>query len=107
MMTIMFWVAFFVFATLLVVVIATYADMLRSSATQNEKMVGVVGGTVSAISLVTLGLTLYAFGANPNRMIQFLYVFALLVLLPVSMISASVSANHLYGLRDAVAIKKA
>jgi hypothetical protein len=106
-MTPMFWVAFLVFATLFSVVIAFYVDTLKSSATQNEKLLGVVGGTVSSISLVVLGLTLYAFGGNPNRMIQFLYVVALLVILPVGMISAAVSANHLYGLREAVAVKKA
>lgn len=106
-MTIMFWISFLLFATLFATIIAFYVDTMRSASTQNEKLVGVVGGTVSAVSLVTLGMTLFAFGGNPNRMIQFLYIFALMVVLPVSTITAAVSAQHLYGLREAVANKKA
>ncbi len=106
-MTIMFWISFMLFATLFACIIGFYVDAMRSTATQNDKLVGVVGGTVGATALVTLGLTLFAFGGNPTRMIQFLYIFALMVLLPTCTISAAISAQHLYGLREAVVNKKA
>ncbi len=106
-MTLLFWVAFMLFVTLFSTNIGLYVDAMRSAATQNDKLVGVVGGTVIATALATLGLTLYAFGGNPTRLIQFLYVFALMVMLPTCTISAAISAQHLYGLREQIANKQA
>lgn len=106
-MTIMFWISFLLFAVLFSCIIAFYVDAMRTSSTQNDKLVGYVYATVLPVAFATLGLTLYAFGGNPARMIQFLYIFTLLIILPTCTITAAVSAQHLYGLREAVANKKA
>jgi hypothetical protein len=100
---IFFWMAFAICAILFISVIVSYSTLLKTEADQNDKLLGVVYGTSIVTAILTWALVSWKLSSNPNMMIKFLVFFTMMVLMPVSLISAAVSTAHLTGLRDTLA----
>lgn len=83
--------------------IATYASLLPKDSAQNTKLLTVVSVFSFVTSITAYFLAVYYFSSNPNYLIQFVLAVVMLVILPGTLISASVSTITISNLRDTLA----
>jgi hypothetical protein len=85
------------------VVVSTFATLVPKDSSQNTKLLAVIGVFSFAASITAYGLALYHFSSNPAYLIQFLLGLIMLVVLPASLISVSVSTITISNLRETLA----
>jgi hypothetical protein len=83
--------------------IATYASLLPKDSAQNTKLLTVVSVFSFVSSITAYFLAVYYFSSNPNALIQFVLAVVMLVILPGTLISTSVSTITISNLRDTLA----
>jgi hypothetical protein len=83
--------------------IVTYTTLLPKDSAQNSKLLTVVTVFSFVTSITAYFLALYFFSTNPNYLIQFLLAAVMLVILPGTLISASISTITISNLRDTLA----
>lgn len=83
--------------------ISVFSTLLPKDSAQNTKLLAVVTVFSFATAITAYALALYHFSHNPNYMIQFILAVVMLVLLPASLISVSVSTVTVSNMRDALA----
>jgi hypothetical protein len=83
--------------------IATYATLLPKDSAQNTKLLTVVTVFSFVTSITAYFLSVYYFSSNPGHMIQFLLAVVMLVILPGTLISSSISTITISNLRDTLA----
>lgn len=83
--------------------IATYATLLPKDSAQNTKLLTVVSVFSFVTSITAYFLAVYYFSSNPNYLIQFVLAIVMLVILPGTLISTSVSTITISNLRDTLA----
>ncbi len=81
----------------------SYGKTLAPSGSQNTSLIGLVIFTSLAFGIVGWLLAVWGFGGNAGIQTKFLLAFAILVLFPTTLISATVSSSQLYGIRNAIA----
>lgn len=85
------------------VVVATFATLVPKDDAQNSKLLAVIS-VFSFVSAITgYAIALYHFGNNPQYLIHFMLAMVMLVLLPASLISVSISTITISNLRDTLA----
>lgn len=102
-MDVAFYITIAICIVLFTVVVATYASLLPKDSAQNSKLLAVITVFSIATSVIAYALALYHFSRNPNYLIQFMLAMVMLVLLPASLISVSVSTITVSNLRDTLA----
>lgn len=102
-MDLYFYVASALCIILLGFMTGSYAATMKPSGSQNTSLIGLVIFTSLAFGIVGWLLAVWGFGGNADVQTKFLLAFAILVLFPTTLISATVSASQLYGIRNAVA----
>lgn len=98
----MFYASALICGILLVFVILSYVMTLNPAALQNKSLIGLVLFTSIATGIVGWGFATWGLKGNPNAQIQFLLMFVM-ILFATSLVSSTLSASQLYGLRDTVA----
>lgn len=98
-----FYVSIAVCIVLFTVVVGTFATLLPKDSAQNSKLLAVISVFSFAASITAYALSLYHFSHNPQYLIHFVLAIVLLVILPASLISTSVSAITISNLRDVLA----
>jgi hypothetical protein len=98
-----YYVAIAICVMLFTVVVTTFATLVPKDSAQNTKLMAVICVFSFAASITAYALALYHFSHNPNYLIQFLLGVVMLVLLPSSLISASVATITISNLRDTLA----
>ena len=88
---------------LIVVVYTTYSMLLPKDSSENTKLLVIVSVFSFVASLTAYSLVNFQFATNPNYLIQFLLLIVMLVILPMTLISASISTISISNLRDAIA----
>lgn len=88
---------------LTITVISLYSTLIPKDNAQNTKILTTISVFSFAAAIAAYGLALWHFGSNPQYMIQFLLAVVMLVLLPASLISVSVSTVTISNLRDSLA----
>ena len=101
-----YYVAISVCALCAIVVVSTYASLLPKDSAQNTKLLTIISVFSFVAAFVAYGLALYHFSYNPTYMIQFILAMLMLVVLPASLISVSVSTITISNLRDTLAAAK-
>ncbi len=89
---------------LISIIIWTYSSLLNTDSDQSDNLLAVVIGTVMATSIVVYAVSAWLFKGNPNVMIHFLLFTMLIIIMPMSVIGATVSTAQLNGLRNMVAL---
>lgn len=102
-MDISYYVTFAICAALFATVIGTFATLVPKDSAQNSKLLAIITVFSIASSLVAYGLSLYHFSRNPQYLIQFILAVLMLIVLPASLISVSVSTITISNLRDTLA----
>lgn len=98
-----YYVAVAICVVMFTVVVSTFATLVPKDSSQNTKLLAVIGAFSFAASITGYGLALYHFSHNPSYLIQFLLGLVMLVILPASLISVSVSTITVSNLRDTLA----
>lgn len=88
------------------VVISTFATLLPKDSAQNTKLLATIGVFAFAVSFVGYGLALFHFSSNPAYLIQFVLAMLMLVVLPATLMTVSVSTVTISNLRDTLAAAK-
>jgi hypothetical protein len=101
-----YYIALAICAVCITVVIATFATLLPKDSSQNTKLLATIGVFAFAASFVAYGLALYHFSNNPAYLIQFVLAMLMLVVLPATLMSVSVSTVTISNLRDTLAAAK-
>jgi hypothetical protein len=83
--------------------IATYATLLPKDSAQNTKLLTVISVFSFVTSITAYFLAVYYFSSNASHLIQFILAVVMLVILPGTLISASVSTVTISNLRDTLA----
>ena len=83
--------------------ISVFATLLPKDSAQNSKLLAVVAVFSFATAVTAYALALYHFSHNPSHMIQFILAIVLLVILPTTLISASVCTVTVSNMRDTLA----
>ena len=86
-----------------VVVYTTYRMLLPKDSFENTKLLAIVSVFSFVASLTAYSLVNFQFGGNQVYMTQFLLLIVMLVILPMTLISASVSTISISNLRDTLA----
>jgi putative Mn2+ efflux pump MntP len=90
-------------AMLAIVVGVTYGTLLPKDSAQNTKLMAIVTVFSFVASLVAYALALYHFSHNPTQMIQFILGIVMIVILPCTLISASIATITISNMRDTLA----
>jgi hypothetical protein len=98
-----YYVAVAICVTLIIIVAIIYAMLLPKDSAQNTKILTTVSVFSFAASATAYALALWHFSSNPEQLIQFILGFMMLVLLPASLISVSISTITVSNLRDTLA----
>jgi ACR3 family arsenite efflux pump ArsB len=88
---------------LAVVAGVTYGTLLPKDSSQNTKLLAIVTVFSFVASLIAYALALYHFSHNPGQMAQFILGIVMLIVLPCTLISASISTITISNLRDTLA----
>lgn len=83
--------------------VATYATLLPKDSAQNTKLLTVVSVFSFVTSITAYFLAVYYFSSNPSHMIQFVLAVVMLIILPGTLISTSISTITVSNLRDTLA----
>jgi hypothetical protein len=87
----------------IITAISLYSLLLPKDDAQNTKILISVTVFSFAASITAYALALWHFSSNPNQMIHFTLGMMMLVMLPASLVSASVSTITISNLRDTLA----
>jgi hypothetical protein len=87
-------------------IIASYTMYLKPQGKQEQATLGLVIATAVFTGIIGFLFAYVGLKGNITVQLQFFIPLLILVLLPTCIISATVSANQLYGLREAVAAGK-
>lgn len=98
-----YYVAIAICVVLFSTVVATFATLVPKDSAQNTKLLVVISVFSFATSITAYALALYHFGHNPQYLVQFILGVLMLVVLPTSLISTSVSTITISNLRDTLA----
>jgi len=98
-----YYVSIAICAVLFSVVVATFATLVPKDSAQNSKLLAVISVFSFATSITAYALALYHFSHNPTYLIQFILAVLMMVVLPATLISASVSTVTISNLRDTLA----
>jgi biotin transporter BioY len=88
---------------LFTVIVATFSSLSQKDTANNSKLLSIIISFSVTASMFAYGLALYYFSKNPDYLIQFLLATVMLVLLPGTLIGASVAAVTVSNLRDTIA----
>jgi hypothetical protein len=88
---------------LAIVVGVTYGTLLPKDSAQNTKLMAIVTVFSFVASLVAYALALYHFSHNPTQMIQFILGIVMIVILPCTLVSASIATITISNMRDTLA----
>jgi hypothetical protein len=83
-----------------------YSNYLNTDSEQADKLLAIVLGTVISTAVATYAIAAWLFRANPNMLLHFLLFIMLIVIMPMSVIGASLSTVQLNGLRNTVVVSK-
>ena len=86
-----------------VVVYTTYRMLLPKDSFENTKLLAIVSVFSFVASLTAYSLVNFLFAGNQVYMTQFLLLIVMLVILPMTLISASISTISISNLRDTLA----
>jgi len=98
-----YYVAIAICVVLFTVVVATFATLVPKDSAQNTKLLAVISVFSFATSITAYALALYHFSHNPENLIQFILGMLMLIILPCSLISVSVSTIAVSNMRDTLA----
>lgn len=98
-----YYVAIAICAMLVITVILLYTILIPKDSAQNTKILTTISVFSFAASVTAYILALWHFSSNPAYMIQFILGFVMLILLPASLISVSISTVTISNLRDTLA----
>jgi hypothetical protein len=98
-----YYVAIAATLALLGTTVTIFTTLLPKDSAQNTRLLGMVSAFSFAASLTAYFIGIYYFSHNPGQMLQFLLMMTMLVLLPASLISVSVSTITISNLRDTLA----
>ena len=98
-----YYVAVAICVALVITVIVLYSLLLPKDNAQNTKILTTVSVFSFAASVTAYALALWHFSSNPQYMIQFILGLVMLVILPATLISVSVSTVTISNLRDSLA----
>lgn len=98
-----YYVAVAICLMLSITVVSLYSSLIPKDSAQNTKMLTTITVFSFAAAIAAYGLALWHFSSNPQHMIQFLLGITMLVLLPASLISVSISTVTISNLRDTLA----
>ncbi len=87
-------------------IVASYVLYLKPKGKQEQATLGLVIATAVFTGIVGFLFAFLGLKGNATAQLQFFIPLITLVLLPTCIISATVAANQLYGLREAVAAGK-
>jgi len=96
-------VAIAICSMLAVIAGVTFGALIPKDSAQNTKLLAIVTTFSFVASLVAYALALYHFSHNPTQMIQFILGVVMIVILPTSLISASIATITISNLRDTMA----
>ena len=88
---------------LAIIVGVTYGTLLPKDSAQNTKLLAIVTVFSFVASLIAYALALYHFSHNPGQMAQFILGIVMIIILPCTLISASISTITISNLRDTLA----
>jgi uncharacterized membrane protein (GlpM family) len=88
---------------LFTVVIATFSSLSQKDSANNTKLLTIIISFSFASSIFAYGLALYYFSHNPDYLLHFILAIAMMILLPGSLISASIGSIAVSNMRDAAA----
>lgn len=98
-----YYVAVAICVALVITVVVLYSLLLPKDNAQNTKILTTVSVFSFAASVTAYALALWHFSSNPQYMIQFILGLVMLVILPATLISVSVSTVTISNLRDSLA----
>lgn len=101
-----YYISIAICTVLFTTVVATFATLVPKDSAQNTKLLIVIGVFSFVTSLASYMIALYHFSHNPSHLIQFLLAIVMLVILPASLMSVSVSTITVSNLRDTLAAAK-
>lgn len=84
-------------------VVSVFATLVPKDSSQNTKLLTLITTFSFAAAAVSYALASYHFANNPEFLIKFILAIVLLVILPASLISVSVSTITVSNLRDTLA----
>ena len=99
-----YYIAVSICVTLVIIVAVLYSLLLPKDNAQNTKILTTVSVFSFAASVTAYALALWHFSSNPQYMIQFILGLVMLVILPATLISVSVSTVTISNLRDTLAV---
>lgn len=88
---------------LFTLIIATFSTLSPKDTANNSKLMSMIIAFSVTVSIFSYGLALYYFSRNPEYLLQFLLAAMFLVILPGTLIGASVATVTISNLRDLVA----
>ncbi len=87
-------------------IIASYVLYLKPDGKQNQATLGLVITVAVLVGIIGWIFTFIGLKGNAQAQIQYFLPFAIFILLPTAIISATVGAYQLYGLREIIAANK-
>jgi cytochrome bd-type quinol oxidase subunit 2 len=90
---------------MVIAIIASYSTTVTTDSDQTSKLLGVVIGTAIATAVPCYGISMWLFKGNPSMLLHFLLAVMLIVIMPMSVVSASLSTAQLNELRNTVAVR--
>jgi hypothetical protein len=81
----------------------SYSLYLKPDGKQNQATLGLVIAVAVCVGIVAFLLAFIGLKGNAQAQLQFFIPLAICILLPTTIISATVGAYQLYGLREAIA----
>ena len=85
---------------------ASYSLYLKPDGKQNQATLGLVITVAVFVGIAAFALAFVGLKGNAQAQLQFFIPLAICILLPTTIISATVGAYQLYGLREAIAANK-
>jgi len=98
-----FWISVSVCGVLAVIAGVTYGTLLPKDSSQNTKLLTIVTVFSFVASLIAYALALYHFSHNPSQLLQFLLLIIMIIILPCSLVSASIATITISNMRDTLA----
>ena len=84
---------------------SSYGLYLRPKGKQDQATLGLVILVAALVGIVGYVFAFIGLNGNAQAQMQYFLPLVIFILLPTTLISATVSAYQLYGLREAVAVK--
>ncbi len=99
------WIAAGLCAIPFVFLAISYGLYLRPKGKQDQATLGLVILVAALVGIVGYVFAFIGLNGNAQAQMQYFLPLAIFILLPTTLISATVSAYQLYGLREAIAVK--